>query len=159
MIVAFADVPNEMKRIARSSIVDQPAAKLYGLVLDVDAYPSFLPWCLAARVHERDAARMVATLTVGMKGLRQSFTTECVYRPYEAIDLRLIEGPFSHFLAAWRFLPLTADASKIEFSLEYEFSTRVLGKLLEPLFDHIADTMVDAFTRRAEAIGGQDAAR
>jgi ribosome-associated toxin RatA of RatAB toxin-antitoxin module len=149
----------EMKRIARSSIVSQPAARLYTLVLDVDAYPQFLPWCLEAKVHERDAQRMVATLVVGVKGLRQSFTTECVYRPHEAIDLRLIEGPFSHFSAAWRFLPLTADASKIEFSLEYEFSTRLVGKLLGPLFDHIADTMVDAFTRRAEALSEREAAR
>lgn len=149
----------EMKRIARSSIVSQPAARLYSLVLDVVAYPQFLPWCLEARVHERDAERLVATLVVGVKGLRQSFTTECVYRPYEAIDLRLVEGPFNRFSAAWRFLPLTADASKIEFSLEYEFSTRLVGKLLEPLFDHIADTMVDAFTRRAEALSERQAAR
>ncbi len=148
-----------MKRIARSSIVAQPAARLYSLILDVDAYPQFLPWCLEAKVHERDAARMVATLTVGVKGLRQSFTTECTYRPSETIDLRLVEGPFKHFAAAWRLLPLSADASKIEFSLEYEFSTRLVGKLLEPLFDHIADTMVDAFTRRAEALNEREAAR
>jgi len=159
MIARFADVSDEMKRIARSSIVAQPAARLYDLVLDVDAYPKFLPWCLEAKVHERDAERMVATLTVGVKGLRQSFTTECVYRPYEAIDLRLIEGPFAHFSAAWRFQALADAAAKIEFSLEYEFSTRLLGKLLEPLFDHIANTMVDAFTRRAEAIGERQAAR
>jgi ribosome-associated toxin RatA of RatAB toxin-antitoxin module len=159
MIGRFADVSDEMKRIARTSIVGQPAARLYSLVLDVDAYPKFLPWCLEAKVHERDSGRMVATLVVGVKGLRQSFTTECVYRPHEAIDLRLIEGPFTHFSAAWRFLPLSDEASKIEFSLEYEFSTRLIGKLLEPLFDHIADTMVDAFIRRAEVTGEGEAAR
>ncbi len=159
MIGRYTDSSGDMKRIARSSIVAQPAARLYDLVLDVDAYPQFLPWCLAAKVHERDAGRLVATLTVGVKGLRQSFTTECLYRPHEAIDLRLIEGPFAHFAAAWRFRPLTDVASKIEFSLEYEFSTRLIGKLLEPLFDHIADTMVDAFTRRAEALGERHAAR
>ncbi|MDH4189984.1 MAG: type II toxin-antitoxin system RatA family toxin [Betaproteobacteria bacterium] len=142
-----------MKRIARSSIVAQPAATLYALVLDVEAYPRFLPWCLEAKVHERSAARLVATLTVGVKGLRQSFTTECVSRPCEAIDLSLIEGPFTHFHASWRLVPLNDAATKIEFSLEYEFKTRLLATLLEPLFDHIANTMVDAFTRRAESTG------
>jgi ribosome-associated toxin RatA of RatAB toxin-antitoxin module len=44
------------------------------------------------------------------------------------------------------------DACEIAFSLRYEFASRALGKLLEPLFDEIADTMVDAFTRRADEL-------
>ncbi len=66
-----------------------------------------------------------------------------------------MEGPFRRFAAAWRFTPLSPQACRIEFSLEYEFSSRTLGKLLAPLFDQIADTMVDAFTRRAGEVYGR----
>jgi ribosome-associated toxin RatA of RatAB toxin-antitoxin module len=139
-----------MKRIARSAIVEHSAEEMYALVDDIERYPSFLPWCSDARVEVIDG-RKRATLTAGLRGLRQSFTTLNHNRPGEAIDMQLVEGPFHRFSAAWRFRPLGERACSIEFILEYEFSSRALGRLLEPLFDHIADTMVDAFKRRADA--------
>jgi ribosome-associated toxin RatA of RatAB toxin-antitoxin module len=143
-----------MKRITRSAISPHAAGELYALVEDVESYPRFLPWCLSTTVHERTAGTTRASLTVGLRGVRQSFTTQNENRPPEAIDMRLVEGPFKAFAAAWRFTPLGAQACRIDFSLEYEFSSRALGKLLEPLFDRIADSMVDAFVRRADEIHG-----
>ena len=142
-----------MKKILRSSIFEHSAGELYALVEDIEAYPRFLPWCLATRV-ERAASGTRATLTVGMRNLRQSFTTQNENRPGESIDMRLVEGPFRRFGATWRFRALPGHACKIEFSLEYEFASAALAKLLEPLFDRIADTMVDAFTRRADELHG-----
>ena len=143
-----------MKRITRTAISPHSAARLYALVEDVESYPRFLPWCLSSTVHERTAGGTRATLTVGLNGLRQSFTTQNENRPGEAIDLRLVEGPFKAFAAAWRFTPLGPGGCRIDFSLDYEFASRALGRLLEPLFDRIANTMVDAFARRAEELHG-----
>lgn len=139
-----------MKRIVRSAIVEHSAAEMYALVDDIERYPSFLPWCTDARIETIDG-RKRATLTVGLGGLRPSFTTLNENRPGEAIDLQLVEGPFRSFSAAWRFRPLGEDACAIEFSMEYELASGTLGHLLGPLFDHIADSMVDAFKRRADA--------
>ena len=144
-----------MKRIARSAIVEHSAGEMYALVDDIEAYPRFLPWCIDARV-ENQGDRKRATLTAGLRGLRQTFITLNENRPGETIDMRLVEGPFSDFSASWRFRPLSPQACRIEFTLEYEFSSRALGKLLEPLFHNIADTMVDAFTRRADEVHGRD---
>lgn len=145
-----------MKRIARSAIVEHTAARMYALVEDIEAYPQFLPWCVDAVVHERAGPRTVATLSVGMSGIRQSFTTENLGQPGERIDMRLVKGPFRSFSAEWRFEALAGHASRIEFSLEYEFSGRIVAKALGPIFGRIADTMVDAFTRRAAAIDVND---
>jgi ribosome-associated toxin RatA of RatAB toxin-antitoxin module len=144
-----------MKRIARSAIVGHAAGRLYGLVEDIEAYPAFLPWCLGAQVHERSAVETRATLTVGVKGVQQAFTTRNRNLPGESIDMELVEGPFRHFRSVWRFIPLAPDACRIEFALEYEFSSRALALVLEPLFNRIADTMVDAFTERADSLYGQ----
>jgi ribosome-associated toxin RatA of RatAB toxin-antitoxin module len=144
-----------MKRISRSAIVEHPAPALYALVEGIEAYPSFLPWCVDAKVHERTADTTRATLTVGVRGVRQAFTTLNRNTPGEAIDLQLVDGPFRSFAAAWRFRALSPHASRIEFTLEYEFASRALGRLLEPLFDRIADTMVDAFARRADQVRAQ----
>lgn len=143
-----------MKRITRSAIVPHPAGALYALVENIEAYPQFLPWCVDAKVHERTADTTRATLTAGIKGLRQAFTTLNRNVPGEAIDMQLVEGPFRRFSGAWRFRALSQTASRIEFTLEYEFSSAVLARLLEPLFDRIADTMVDAFARRADELHG-----
>ena len=119
-----------MKRIVRSAIVEHSAVAVYSLVEDIESYPGFLPWCRGAKVLERTPGRTIATLTVGVRGIRQSFTTENVNRPGEGIDLRLLEGPFRKFAAAWCFIPLGEGAARIEFSMEYEFSSRVLGRAL-----------------------------
>ena len=140
-----------MKEISRSAIVEHSAAEMYALVDDIDSYPRFLPWCQSARFEMVDGKKR-ATLTVGLRGLRESFTTLNENQPASAIHMRLVEGPFREFSADWRFTPLRDNACEIAFSLRYQFSSRTLGKLLEPLFDEIADTMVDAFTRRADEL-------
>ena len=141
-----------MKNIARSAIVEHSAAEMYALVENIEAYPDFLPWCTATQVHERVPGRTRATLTVGVGGLSHAFSTLNENRPGEAIDMHLVSGPFRRFEGRWRFVPLAPDACRIELSLQYEFSSRVLGKVLSPLFDGIADSMVDAFVRRAAEV-------
>lgn len=141
-----------MKRIARSAIIESSAEALYAMVEDIESYPSFLPWCAAAQVRERGPGRTVATLTLAVKGLRQSFTTENTNLPGLSINMRLLEGPFRHFSATWRFTPLQqARAAKIEFALGYEFSSRIVAAVLEPVFSRIADSTVEAFAHRAGA--------
>jgi len=143
-----------MKTITRSAIVPHSAEAMYALVEDIEAYPEFLPWCAQAEVHERRPGETRATLTARVPGMRQSFTTRNENRPGIAIDMRLEKGPFRAFSGAWRFRPLSGESCEIEFTLRYELASRALGKLLEPLFDRMADTMVDAFTRRAEEVHG-----
>ena len=144
-----------MKRISRSAIVECGAMNFYRLVEAIEDYPAFLPWCAAAETHERTPGRTVATLTLAVKGVRQSITTENAFVPGQSIDMRLVEGPFRNFVAAWRFMPLGAGACKAEYSMEYEFSGRVIAAVLEPVFKRIANSTVEAFTRRIRARPGQ----
>jgi ribosome-associated toxin RatA of RatAB toxin-antitoxin module len=140
-----------MKQIARSAIVECSAEAFYALVEDIESYPAFLPWCAAAEVKERLPAGTLATLTLSAAGIRHSFTTANLNTPGHSIEMRLVEGPFKRFNALWRFTPLGEKACKAEFALEYEFASRVVARLLEPVFNRIADSTVDAFRKRAEA--------
>jgi ribosome-associated toxin RatA of RatAB toxin-antitoxin module len=79
----------------------------------------------------------------------QAFTTENTNAPGESIDMRLLQGPFREFEAHWKFAALGTAGTKIEFAIAYEFADPIAAIALEPLFEHIAGTMVDAFTRRA----------
>jgi ribosome-associated toxin RatA of RatAB toxin-antitoxin module len=143
-----------MKRIARSALVEHSAAQMYALVERIEDYPQFLPWCREARVAERAPGRTVATLVVGLKGLQYAFTTRNENQPPASIDLQLVEGPFRHFAARWRFAALGERAARIEYAMEYEFAGPLVSRALGPVFEAIADTMVDAFQKRADAVHG-----
>ncbi len=138
-----------MRRIARSAIVERSAEEFYALVEDIESYPEFLPWCASASVRSRAPGRTVATLELKAKGVRQEFTTDNLNDPGRSISMRLVAGPFREFAGDWRFTPLGAGAAKVEFSLAFEFSSRLLAKVLDPVFERLVDQTVDAFVRRA----------
>lgn len=143
-----------MKRVHRSAIVECAPGAFFDLVMDIERYPEFLPWCEAASILERAESQLTASMTLAYHGIRQTLTTRNTVEPGRAMRMELVTGPFRSFQAAWRFLPLGEQASKVEFQLEYEFSSAVLGRLLGPLFERIADTIVDAFIRRRNALSG-----
>lgn len=140
-----------MKEIRRSAIVEHSAAAMYELVDDIASYPRFLPWCVDARVDDPGPPKR-ATLAAGLKGIRYSFTTLNRNQPARSIDMQLVEGPFREFQATWAFTPLAEHACQIEFAMRFELASGPIGRLLDPLFNQIADTMVDAFTRRADEL-------
>jgi len=125
---------------------------MFALVDAAEAYPEFLPWCSGATVMLRDETRTRATIHVNYHGVRQSFTTDNAKEPPEKMTIRLVEGPFRILDGEWRFRPLAEDACKVEFRLHYEFSSRILEKLVGPVFSYIANTMVDAFVKRADKL-------
>ena len=80
--------------------------------------------------------------------------TENTKRAPAEILLRLVEGSFRSLEGNWRFTDLAGQGCKIELHLRYEFAGRALDRLIGPVFNHIADTLVDAFARRVEQVYG-----
>lgn len=144
-----------MALVEKSVLVGYSAERMYRLVDGVELYPEFLPWCGGTQVDVRDGTLTRASILIDYHGIRQSFKTENRTQPPELIEIRLVSGPFRQLDGAWRFTPLSADACKIEFKLRYEFSSRLLEKLVGPVFKHIAGTLLDAFLQRAEQLYGK----
>jgi ribosome-associated toxin RatA of RatAB toxin-antitoxin module len=142
-----------MKTVRQSVIVARPAEAMYRMVAESEHYPDFLPWCSAAKIHERTAERSVATLEIDYRGVKSSITTVNRTSPPDAIDLELVEGPFDRFLGQWRFVPLGSDGCRVEFTLEYAFATGALESLLAPMFGFVTETLIDHFVKRAESAG------
>lgn len=98
---------------------------------------------------------MRASLDIDYHGVRTSFSTENIYREPSSIEMRLVQGPFRHLHGTWQFTALGETACKIQLRLVYEFSNRILEKLVGPVFGFIANSFVDAFVRRAEQLYGR----
>ncbi len=143
-----------MPEVSKTVIVPYSPQQMFALVDGVEQYPEFLPWCTGSSVVLRDTTVTRATLHVGFRGIKQSFSTENRNSPPGEISMKLLEGPFRSLDGHWRFVDLDGKGCRIEFRLAYEFSSRLLATLVGPVFSHIADTMVDAFVKRAERVYG-----
>jgi ribosome-associated toxin RatA of RatAB toxin-antitoxin module len=141
-----------MITVSRQALVAYGAAEMYELVADVESYPRFLLWCSAVEVAVREPERTVATIHVDFRGMRQAFTTANAQRHGERISIELVRGPFRHLRGEWRFAQLGEAGCRIQFDLAYLLASPVLERLAGPAFNHIANTFVDAFVRRAEAL-------
>jgi ribosome-associated toxin RatA of RatAB toxin-antitoxin module len=140
--------------VKKSVLVGHSAQKMFSLVDAVEAYPEFLPWCSGTAVMHRDAQTTRATIKIAYHGASQSFTTENAKEPPQLMTIRLVEGPFRLLDGEWRFTELAEDACKIDFCLHYEFSSKLLAMLVGPVFSYIANTLVDAFVKRADKVYG-----
>ena len=143
-----------MAEVVKTVLVPYSPQQMFDLVDGVERYPEFLPWCGATRLLHRDPGITRATLTIAFKGVKQSFTTENPKTIPTAMDIRLVEGPFRRLDGSWRFTDLGGQGCRIEFRLSYELASRILDKLIGPVFGHIANTLVEAFIRRAEQVYG-----
>lgn len=152
-----------MKHVKKSVLLWYSPHEMYALVTDVSAYPQFLPWCQRAEVLEHDASGMTARLTLAIAGLRHDFTTRNEHRADECVGVTLVSGPFSRLDGTWNFAPVgrgspQADedtrACRIDFELRYAFASLALEAVVSPVFDRIANTLVDSFVQRAEQVHG-----
>lgn len=123
--------------------------QLYDLVADVDDYPNFLPWCVALRVTSRTDTEIRADMMVGFKMLREKFTSKVSLTPKSRIDVQYLDGPFKYLENRWLFKE-AADGCEIDFFIDFEFRSRLLRKVMEPLFHEAVRRMVRAFERRAK---------
>lgn len=145
-----------MKTVQKSALLWYSARQMYDLVTDVARYPEFLPWCDHTRVIAEDEQGMTAEIGMAFKALRQSFVTRNEHVPGREVRLHLVKGPFSSLQGRWTFTPVGEEsdqACRVELTLSYAFKAP-LAAIVGPLFNRIANSMVDAFVARAEQVYG-----
>ncbi len=139
-----------MALVEKSVLIEYSAAQMYALVENVAAYPEFLPWCGGTEILKKEGDSTRAAIIIDFRGIKQRFSTENRVNPPQLIEMSLVDGPFRQLDGSWRFKALGDGACKIEFRLHYEFSSKLLEKIVGPVFHFIASTLVDAFVKRAQ---------
>ena len=141
-----------MALVEKTVLLPFSAEQMYALVDNVAEYPIFLPWCGGTNVIFLEDGRMRATVHINYLHVKQQFTTENMRVAPERIEMKLVDGPFKQLEGSWQFIALTPTACKIAFRLNYEFSSKLLEKVVGPVFHMIASSFVEAFIKRAEAV-------
>ena len=141
---------------AEQRLLPYTPEQMYSLVADVERYPEFLPWCVAARIRERGADFIDADLVIGFRMFRERFTSHVKLEPPSRIDVTYTEGPFRYLNNHWIF-ERAPGGCRIDFFVDFEFKSRMLQKVIELLFGEAVKRMVAAFESRARQLYGNPA--
>lgn len=150
-----------MPKHAERRVLAFSQQQLFDLVADVEHYPEFLPWCVAARVRRREGNRVIADLAIGFRMFRERFTTEVTLTPGDGateprIGMAVVDGPFRHMNGFWAFHPHPRGC-EVEFQIDFEFRSLLLQTTVEVLFHEAVRRMVNAFEGRARKLYGNPA--
>ena len=143
-----------MPTVSKSALVKFSAVDMFNIVDDVALYPEFLPWCGSTKVINRTADTLEASIEIAHGGINKTFSTRNRMQTGKMIELQLLNGPFKHLHGFWRFDALGEDACKVSLDMDYEFSSKMLSLIVGPVFNKIANTLVDAFCERAGKLYG-----
>ncbi len=146
-------VAHFMPRHNESRLLPWTPAEMFDLVADIRRYPEFLPWVAAIRIREQHENEMVADLSVGFRALRETFTSRVQLDRPRHIDVDYVSGPLKYLHNDWYF---TAESggTRIDFSVDFEFRSRLFERLAGAFFHDAFRRMVSSFEKRAEALYG-----
>lgn len=141
-----------MPKLHRQALVVHKAKLMYDIVNRVDLYQEFLPWCSESTILESTDNTMTATVFMKKGLLDQSFTTKNKMLSEQKIELELLDGPFKKLSGTWIFSDISDHGSKISLQLNYEFSNTIIAMVVGPVFNQIANALVDSFCKRANEL-------
>ena len=126
---------------------------LIKLVLDIEKYPEFVPWCLNAKIHKKnekvDMIEMEADLTIGKKFLNQTYTSHVTYyKNKDKIIVNNIGGPLKHLKNEWEIREIN-NQSEVSFEIDFEIKNIVFNMIMTKSFDKGLKNIADAFEKRA----------
>jgi ribosome-associated toxin RatA of RatAB toxin-antitoxin module len=143
-----------MTIISKNALVSYSPEQMFKLIDDIEAYSDFLPWCSKATEIYRDDKNVEASIFISHSGFNKEFTTKNKNTSFEKIEMHLVNGPFKNLDGVWLFEPLGQSACKVSLNLEFEFSSKIISISLGPIFSKIANSLVDAFIKRADTVYG-----
>lgn len=126
---------------------------LIEMVLDIEKYPEFVPWCFDGKIHDKidkgDTIEIKADLTIGKSFFKDTYKSFVIYNKSEdSIHVTNINGPLKHLENEW-FFRQDGDSSEVEFQVDFELKNKILNILMIKSFDLGLKKIADAFEKRA----------
>jgi len=127
---------------------------LIKMVLDIEKYSEFVPWCINGKIHETkdkmDTIEITADLTIGKSFFNETYKSFVIYnKKYDTISVTNIGGPLKHLKNNWFFKQIGKNNSEIDFSIDFELRSKILNLLMIKSFDLGLKKVADAFEKRA----------
>ncbi|MFN7113271.1 MAG: type II toxin-antitoxin system RatA family toxin [Alphaproteobacteria bacterium] len=137
-------------------ILPYSAEQLFDLVMDIEKYPEFLPWCIGARINTRDKNEVKADVIVGYKMFRERFSSRVHFIRPNAIEVEYLKGPMRHLQNKWVFTNMRAGQCEVDFYVDFSLESKLFEKLVDQFFHKALVKMINAFETRAIQLYGGD---
>ena len=129
---------------------------LIEMVLDIEKYPEFVPWCLGGKIHsiidKGNTVEITADLTIGKSFFSETYKSFVIYdKSADSIYVTNMGGPLKHLENKWKFRQ-TGDSSEIDFHVDFELKNKILNILMIKTFDLGLKKIADAFEKRANEL-------
>jgi len=143
-----------MRSSKQEIIINHRAKDLYKIVLDIEKYPEYIPWCKKIIIRTRSKNEMLADMIVKYRYLlSQTFTSHVIFDSNKLlINTNYIKGPLKDLSTEWLFKKLEINKTKVIFIIKFEFQRLLHQKIAELLFGLIENKMIDSFKKRAGEI-------
>ena len=142
-----------MKTSKQEVVINHSAINIYKIVLDIEKYPEFIPWCTAARIHSKTKKNIIADLVVNYKFFQKTFTSDVRFNSNN-LDINIIymDGPLKNLQNQWSFEKVEDKKTKVHFEIKFEFKNIFYQKITELFFNLIENKMIQSFKKRADEI-------
>ena len=142
-----------MKISKQEVIINHSAKSIYDIVLDIEKYPEFIPWCSAVQIRTKTKKNIIADLLVNYKYFQKTFTSDVRFDSNNLIiDVLYIEGPLKNLQNQWKFEKVEDKKTKVHFKIKFEFNNALYQNISEIFFDLIENKMINSFKKRADKI-------
>lgn len=143
-----------MPSYTENRVLSYTPEQLFDLVADVERYPEFLPWWVAARIRKWDGDVYYTDQVIGFGLIRQRFPSRTVLERPGRIDVTSDAGPFLRLEIRWTFEPAPEGGCLVGFHLDFELGSKLVQRLFTLLFSDAARRVVRSFERRARELYG-----
>ena len=141
---------------AEKRLLPHTPEQMFDLVINIEKYPEFLPWCMATRIRERDSDMVLADMVIGFKVFRERFSTRVEWDRPGRINVAYSEGPFKYLNNHWTFEPHGDGECLIDFFVDFEFRSRLFQKAIGAVFNEAVQRMISSFEKRAAVLYRDD---
>jgi ribosome-associated toxin RatA of RatAB toxin-antitoxin module len=145
-----------MTKISKQANVAYSARQMFALVNDIKSYPEFLPWCTEANILEEKSNYLIASISISLGKIKQSFTTENTMKVDTSISMKLVKGPFKKLNGYWQFHDRADGGCSVSLDMQFEFKNKIMKHTLGAAFKKITSSLVDAFVDRARVVYGTE---
>ena len=143
-----------MPKASVKRLIECKKKDLIELVLDIEKYPEFVPFCFDAKVHENknegDLTKIIADLTIGKGPFKDTYKSDVTFNKNEdSIYVTNLDGPLKHLENKWYFTEKN-NYTEVSFDVDFELKNEFLNIVMTKSFQFGLDKIADAFQKRAE---------
>ena len=146
-----------MPKASVKRLIECKKNDLINLVLDIEKYPEFVPFCFDAKIYENknedDLIKIIADLTIGKGPFKDTYKSDVIFnKKNDKIFVKNIDGPLNHLSNNWTFIEKANDITEVTFDIDFEIRNKFLNSLMVVSFQFGLEKIADAFQKRAKEL-------